>query len=63
MKQNRDDMEIEARTLGATVLKSVSSKLEIMVTGEKASASKITKATNAGATILTEDEYTTFIGK
>ena len=63
MKQSRDEMKIEARTLGAIVLGSVSSKLEIMVTGTKASAGKITKATNAGATILTEDEYTKFIGK
>ena len=63
MKQNRDEMEIEARTLGATVLKGVSSKLEIMVTGTKASAGKVAKATKAGATILTEDEYTKFIGK
>lgn len=61
MTQNRDDMEVEARGLGAKVTKSVSGKLQILVTGTKASAGKIAKAKNA--TVYTEAEYNALIGK
>jgi DNA ligase (NAD+) len=61
MEQNRDEMEVEARGLGAVVVSSVSGKLQILVTGAKASAGKIAKAKNA--TVYTEEEYNTLIGK
>lgn len=61
MNQNRDDMEVEARGLGAKVVGSVSGKLQILVTGSKASAGKISKAKNA--TVYTEAEYNKLIGK
>lgn len=61
MEQNRDDMQTEARNLGGLVVSSVSGKLQILVTGAKASASKVAKAKNA--TVYTEAEYNTLIGK
>ena len=61
MSRGRDEMEVEARGLGATVVTSVSGKLQILVTGAKASASKIDKAKNA--TVYTEAEYNALIGK
>lgn len=61
MEQNRDEMQAEARELGAIVVSSVSGKLQILVTGAKASASKIAKAKNA--TIYTEVEYNELIGR
>ena len=61
MTQNRDDMQEQARGLGATVLSSVSSKLQILVIGEKASASKVAKARKNGTQVLTEKEYGTLL--
>ena len=61
MEQNRDDMQAEARELGAIVVSGVSGKLQILVTGAKASASKIAKAKNA--TVYTEEEYNNLIRK
>jgi len=54
---NRSDMQAQARALGATVLSSVSSKLEILVAGEKASGSKVEKAQKNGAEVLSESEW------
>ena len=54
---NRSDMQAQARALGATVLSSVSSKLEILVAGEKASGGKIDKARGFGAEVLSEAEW------
>ena len=62
MVQNRDDMEVAARSLGAIVVGSVSSKLNILVTGKRASAGKIT-ASEAGATVYTEAEYNNLLGE
>lgn len=61
MEQNRAEMQEEARELGAIVVSSVSGKLQILVTGAKASASKIAKAKNA--TVYTEAEYNSLIGE
>ena len=57
MAQNRDDMQEHARVLGATVLSSVSSKLEILVIGEKSSSKKVNKARSNGTQVLSEEEY------
>ena len=54
---NRDNMKIQAAKLGATVLSSVSTKLEILVIGAKPSNTKVTKARNYGCEVLTEKEW------
>ncbi len=62
MVQVRDDMEAHARELGATIA-GVSKSLDYLVIGGKASQGKIDKANKYGATVLTEAEYDTLIGK
>ena len=57
LQGNRSTMQEQARELGATVLTSVSGKLQILVIGEDASQSKINKATKANVSILKEDQY------
>ena len=57
MKADRNEMKAEAKSLGARVLSSVSGKLEILIIGEKASASKISKAKENNAKVITEQEY------
>ena len=59
---DRSAMQDQARQLGATVLSGVSSKLEILVIGEKPSGTKVTKARSHGAEVLTEDEYRQLLG-
>ncbi len=54
---SRDDMKTQARALGAKVLSGPSGALQLLVIGEKASASKIAKARGFGAEVLTEAEY------
>ena len=60
MQQMRDDMETNARDLGATIAK-VSKSLDYLVIGEKAAQSKIDKAKKYGVTVLTEVEYRALI--
>ena len=50
-------MKVQARSLGATVLSVMSSKVEFLIIGAKASQKKIAAATSHGAKILTEQEY------
>ena len=57
----REEMQEEARRLGAVLASSISKNLDLLVTGQKASAGKIKKATDAGVQILTEDEYLALI--
>jgi len=59
---DRSAMQDQARQLGATVLSSVSSKLEILVIGEKSSGAKVTKAKSHGADVLTEHAYRELLG-
>ena len=54
---SRQDMKDQARKLGAVLASSISKNLDLLVTGEKASSSKIRKAENAGVQVLTEAEY------
>ena len=58
---NRDDMQQKARELGATVLNSVSKKLEILIIGTKPSGSKLTKAKKYECEILSEEDYLALI--
>jgi DNA ligase (NAD+) len=58
---NRDDMQKKARELGATVLSSVSKKLEILIIGAKPSGSKLTKAKKYECEILSEEDYLALI--
>ena len=59
---DRSAMQDQARQLGATVLSSVSSRLEILVIGQKPSNSKVTKASGFGAEVLSEDIYRERLG-
>ncbi len=54
---SRDDMEKEAKSLGAKVGKAVTGKTDILVTGENVGASKMNDAKAKGVQILTEEEY------
>lgn len=54
---NRDDMEKEAKILGARIGKSVTGKTDILVTGENVGASKMNDAKAKGVQILSEEDY------
>jgi DNA ligase (NAD+) len=62
-KGSRDDMETNARRLGAKVSGSVSSKTDYLVCGANTGAAKTTAAEKHGVKILTEDEYLKLIGE
>jgi len=53
----REEMEKNARLMGAKIQKAISSKTNYLVCGENVGATKLTKATKLGVTILTEMEY------
>lgn len=53
---SRDDMKLQARTLGASVQSAVNGKTDLLVVGEKA-GSKLQKAQSLGVRVLTEAEY------
>lgn len=53
----REEMEAQARSLGAQVQSSVSSKTDYLVCGENIGAVKIEKARKLGIQILSESEY------
>lgn len=54
---NRDDMEREAKSLGAKVGKSVTGKTNILVTGENVGETKVNQAQQRGVRILSEWDY------
>lgn len=54
---SREDMEVEARRLGATVGSSVTGKTHFLVCGERVGANKTEKATKLGVQVLTEAQY------
>lgn len=58
---SRDDMEKEAKSLGAKVGKSVTGKTDLLVTGENVGASKTAEAKAKGVQILAEEEYLLFL--
>lgn len=59
---SRDDMEKNAKALGAKVAKSVTSKTTYLVTGDKVGETKINAARDKGVKVLTEQEYLNLIG-
>ena len=59
---SRDDMEKNAKALGAKVAKSVTGKTTFLVTGDKVGETKIKAARDKGVKVLTEQEYLNLIG-
>jgi DNA ligase (NAD+) len=59
---SREDMQIQARKLGANVQTAVSGKTDYLVCGENVGAGKIKKAKEVDAVIITEEEYLQMIG-
>lgn len=60
---SRDDMEKNAKALGAKVAKSVTGKTTYLVTGDKVGETKIIAARDKGVKVLTEQEYLKLIGQ
>ncbi|EKD87249.1 MAG: DNA ligase (NAD+) [uncultured bacterium] len=58
---SRDDMEKEAKSLGAKVGKSVTGKTNILVTGENVGTTKLNDAQQKGVQILSEADYLSLI--
>ncbi|MHB8058926.1 MAG: BRCT domain-containing protein [Desulfuromonadaceae bacterium] len=54
---SRDDMEKEAKLLGAKIGKSVTGKTDILIAGENVGASKMNDAKAKGVLILSEEDY------
>jgi DNA ligase (NAD+) len=54
---SRSDMIANAEKLGATVQSGANKKTDYLVAGEKAGASKLTKAEKLGTVILSESDY------
>ncbi len=59
----REEMQAEARKLGAVVQSSVSGNTEYLVCGENAGQNKIAKAKKSGAWIILESEYFNLLKK
>ena len=57
MNLPRSDLEKQAKSLGISVAKSVSSKTDFLIIGENVGQSKMNKAKNHGVEILSESEY------
>lgn len=58
---SRPEMEKQAKSLGAKVAKSVSGKTDLLVTGEKVGAKKISDAENKGVEVISEADYLTLL--
>jgi DNA ligase (NAD+) len=58
---SREDMQAQARRLGAKVQTAVGGKTDLLVCGEKVGAKKIDKAQNLGVAIISEEEYLALI--
>lgn len=54
---SREDMEREAKLLGAKVGKSVTGKTDWLVTGEKVGAAKLSDAQQKGVAVISEEAY------
>ncbi len=59
---SREDMQEQARALGALVQSAVNAKTDFLICGASVGATKMAKAQATGAAILTEDEYLRFVG-
>jgi DNA ligase (NAD+) len=62
-KGSRQEMQSQARKLGAVVQTTVSGSTDFLVCGQKVGASKLTKASNLGVEIMTEADYYRFIDR
>ncbi|MBU4413592.1 MAG: BRCT domain-containing protein, partial [Proteobacteria bacterium] len=60
---SREEMQAEARRLGAVIQTSITSGTDYLICGEKAGASKIEKAKKFGIIIISEEEYNKLINK
>ncbi|MGD8833516.1 MAG: helix-hairpin-helix domain-containing protein [Desulfobacteraceae bacterium] len=60
---SRQQMQSQARRLGAVVQAAVSGSTDFLVCGEKVGASKLTKASNLGVEIMSEADYYRFIDR
>lgn len=60
---SREDMEREARLLGAKVLSAVSGRTDYLVTGHDVGQKKIDTARSKNVAVITEDEYLDLIRK
>jgi len=56
-KGSREDMQVQARKLGANVQTTVSGKTDYLVCGENVGDSKIKKARQLEVKTITEEEY------
>ncbi|MBU4504662.1 MAG: DNA ligase, partial [Proteobacteria bacterium] len=61
--KSREEIQEEARRLGAIVQTSISSRTDYLICGEKVGASKIEKAKEFGIIIISEKEYNKLINK
>jgi DNA ligase (NAD+) len=60
---SREEMQAEARSLGARVQTAVSGNTDYLVCGEKVGATKMNKAARLGVTVLSEAEYRALLEK
>ena len=59
---SREEMQMQARNLGAVVQTAVSGKTDFLVCGENVGAVKMKKARSVNAAVITEDEYFQLVG-
>lgn len=57
MQGTREEVQVEARSAGATVATSVSGKLSFLVAGSDAGTAKLEKAAELGVRVITEAEW------
>lgn len=62
MRGSREEMQEQARALGALVQSAVNAKTDYLVCGENVGAAKTAKARQFGTAILSEEEYVRLIG-
>ena len=60
---SREDMQAEARSLGARVQTAVSGNTDYLVCGERVGSKKIDKADKLGVTVMSEAEYRDLLDK
>jgi DNA ligase (NAD+) len=62
MRGSREEMQEQARALGALVQSAVNAKTDYLVCGENVGAAKMNKARQFGTAVLQEDEYLRLVG-
>ena len=62
MAGSREEMQEQARALGALVQSAVNAKTDYLVCGENVGAAKMNKARQFGTAVLREDEYLRLVG-